>query len=357
MTRSPRSTPAPPPPLMVFIGRFQPLHRAHLAVVRHALTLAPHLCVVIGSTGGPRSHRNPFTYDERRHLLEACLTEAERRRVTTVAIPDHTYNDTAWIEAVQRGVGGVARALDGDAARIALIGHGKDRGTRYYLSLFPEWDAVRAPGSDPVSATPLRETYFAEGAGAWLDVQTELPEPVRDALRLFARSTAYAELRDEYAFVRDYRRQWAAAPYPPTFVTVDAVVVQSGHVLLVRRKGRPGRGLWALPGGFLDRDERVIDGVLRELREETALDVPPGVLRGSIVETRVFDDPHRSARGRTITHAALIHLRPSPDLPAVRAQESEVEAVRWVPLADLRDDRMFEDHGQIIRALVGLLVR
>jgi bifunctional NMN adenylyltransferase/nudix hydrolase len=80
--------------------------------------------------------------------------------------------------------------------------------------------------------------------------------------------------------IEKYKESWKAAPFPPTFVTVDAVVVQSGHVLLVKRKAMPGAGLWALPGGFLNQEETLLDGAIRELKEETKIKVPVPVLKG-----------------------------------------------------------------------------
>ena len=101
--------------------------------------------------------------------------------------------------------------------------------------------------------------------------QSRLPDPVRQQLAAYAESKEYAALRDEADFIAKYRGAWRTAPYPPTFVTVDAVVVQSGHVLLVERKAYPGKGLQALPGGFVRPDERLQDTCIRELREETRL--------------------------------------------------------------------------------------
>ena len=146
---------------------------------------------------------------------------------------------------------------------------------------------------------------------------------------------------------------WAAAPYPPTFVTVDAVVVQSGHVLLVERRSNPGAGLYALPGGFVNQTETLLDACLRELREETRLKVPAPVLKGSIKNRRIFDAPYRSARGRTITEAFYIELEPASTLPKVRGSDDARHAF-WQPLGQLDSLRMFEDHFFIIQALAGL---
>jgi len=129
------------------------------------------------------------------------------------------------------------------------------------------------------------------------------------------------------------------------------VVVQSGHILLVERKAHPGKGLMALPGGFLNPKEKLKDAVIRELREETRIKVPAPVLTGSIEKVEVFDDPYRSARGRTITHAYLIELS-GESLPKVKGGDDAAKAF-WVPFADIRPEMMFEDHYHIISAMVG----
>ena len=106
------------------------------------------------------------------------------------------------------------------------------------------------------------------------------------------------------------RRSWARAPYPPTFVTVDSVVIHSGHILLVRRRSHPGRGCGRCRAVLSIRTERIRDAAIRELREETRLKVPAPVLAGSIRSSVVFDHPHRSLRGRTITYV-LFELAPT----------------------------------------------
>ncbi len=221
-------------------------------------------------------------------------------------------------------------------ATIGLIGHGKDH-TSYYLKLFPQWGVpIDVPEylQRPV-LHPHPQQLFLQPRGQ-LSQGRRRPQAGRPAA---GPSAAHAGARlpgapsrrrrrsatsgEEYEFVLQYRAQWAVpkVPYPVTFVTVDACVVTAGSVLLVRRKGRPGKGLWALPGGFLDQAETVVDGMLRELREETKIAVPPGMLRGSIVTQRVFDDPNRSSRGRTITHGFLIHLKNETALPGLRSRK------------------------------------
>lgn len=342
---------------LVFIGRFQPFHQGHLSVVTQGLARADKLIVLLGSAFQPPSTRNPWNVEEREQMLRACLAPDDNRRVITAPLMDAPYNDDAWVRNVQATVQGLVTAHFAQPHRkpnIGLIGHNKDH-TSYYLKLFPQWGSVGADNVENLSSTPLREAFLQDNAGnAWLDLADAraLPDPVRSQLRRFASTDAFNEIAAEAAFVRQYRKAWDAAPYTPMFITVDAVVVQSGHILLIERKARPGKGLFALPGGFLDAHERVLDACLRELREETRLKVPAPVLKGSVRKQEVFDDPYRSARGRTVTHAFLIELEPAAELPRVRGGD-DAKSAFWLPLAELDPLKLFEDHYYIIQKMLG----
>lgn len=337
--------------LAVFIGRFEPFHIAHKAVVDEALRKANKVAIIIGSANTPRSHRNPFTYAERERMIRDAYP-AGSDRIIAVPLEDTIYNDEKWVKDVQAAVLDAFTKAYGawhPLAKIALIGHSKDNSS-FYLKLFPQWKSIGVPNVDGISATAIREDYFERG-----NVRRDmLPDSTFDFLMGFSGTEDYTNIKDEYEFVAKYKKQWADSPFPPTFVTVDAVVVQSGHVLLVQRGARPGKGLWALPGGFLDQNERIEDAVLRELREETRIKVPLPVLKGSIVASRVFDDPHRSSRGRTITHAYLIHLPADIELPRVKGSDDAAKA-RWVPLAEVKRNMMYEDHKDVIDAMTALL--
>ena len=139
----------------------------------------------------------------------------------------------------------------------------------------------------------------------------------------------------------------------PVFVTTDAVLVHSGHILLVRRGRRPGKDLWALPGGFVDQEETIYESCLRELREETGMQIPAPALRAALEGQRVFDAPHRSQRGRTITHAFFFHF-PEGELPPILGGDDAAEA-KWLRLARVpqMQSQMFEDHFHIVDWFLG----
>ncbi|SDH33028.1 bifunctional nicotinamide-nucleotide adenylyltransferase/Nudix hydroxylase [Paraburkholderia phenazinium] len=335
---------------LIFIGRFQPLHRGHLEVLRRALSLATQVCVLIGSTDRPRTVKDPFSFDERRQMITSVLAEEERERVAIAAVQDSTYNDGDWVRWVQDAV--AAELGDTAGKKIGLIGHEKDSSS-YYLRMFPQWELVDVDASEDISATEIRDQFFAERSNSF--VSWAVPAPVFDWLEQFRTRPEFLQLKSEAEFIAGYKKAWAAAPYPVTFVTVDALVVHSGHILLVRRRSEPGRGLWALPGGFVNQDERLEVACLRELREETGLKLPEPVMRGSLKDRQVFDHPQRSARGRTITHAFLFHF-PVGDLPRVKGSD-DADKARWVPLnvfAQMRNV-MFEDHFDIAYHFLGKL--
>jgi bifunctional NMN adenylyltransferase/nudix hydrolase len=181
-----------------------------------------------------------------------------------------------------------------------------------------------------------------------------LPKSTNDFLERFKVTEEYAALQREYKFITNYKKAWESAPYPPIFVTVDSVVVQSGHILLIERKAEPGKGLFALPGGFVNQKERLLDAAVRELREETKLKVPMPVIKGSQVKKEVFDLPDRSLRGRTITIAFLFKLAETGVLPEVKGGDDAKRAM-WVPLSQVQNmrEQLFEDHFHIIESMVG----
>lgn len=127
-------------------------------------------------------------------------------------------------------------------------------------------------------------------------------------------------------------------------LTTDAVWIRRGRVLLVRRGRPPFRGSWALPGGFVEREETVEQAVARELREETGL-------RGEAVGlVGVYSGPDRDPRKPTTTVAFFVRGRAGPP----RAGDDAAGAA-WVPL-DLARPLAF-DHGEILADALRLLRR
>jgi bifunctional NMN adenylyltransferase/nudix hydrolase len=331
---------------LVLIGRFQPLHNAHLEIIKRATALTDQLVIIAGSAAQPRTYKNPFTSFERERMIKAAAGSLALSIHVEPNI-DTIYNDQAWAARVQ-GIVSKYRALDG---KVGIIGHKKDESS-FYLDMFPQWEYENVEKIEPLSAVNIRDLYFRRDVNMRF-IQGVVPATTFDFLMKFKETDDYEQIIKEREFVEGYKRQYASLPYAPVFVTTDAVVICSGHVLMIKRRSEPGRGLWALPGGFLnaETDVSVEACALRELKEETGIKVPVPVLKGSIVANKVFDAIGRSTRGRTVTHAFKIVL-PDGELPKVKGAD-DAEKARWVPIGELDSAVCYEDHFEIIQHFVG----
>ncbi len=133
--------------------------------------------------------------------------------------------------------------------------------------------------------------------------------------------------------------------HPPFSVTVDIVVltIRDGALsaLVVRRGGEPFAGRWALPGGFVDVDESLVEAAVRELEEETATRAEVTRLE----QLASYGDPGRDPRGRVVSVAWLAVLPQGAD---PTAGDDAVEA-EWRPVEELlAGEALAFDHGRIL---------
>lgn len=332
---------------LIFIGRFQPFHNAHLAVVKQALAQAHSVIILCGSADMARNLRNPWTVAEREDMIRSVFSAQDNARIIIRPIHDVPYNDSAWINNVEQAVNSASHTAD---ASIGIIGHLKDQSS-YYLNIFPQWQWLSVANIANINATAIRQQYLRLAPDETL-ATTHLPPSVHQWLSRFRHSQDYAQLHAEQRYIDDYQRQWQNAPFAPIFVTTDALITHRDSLLLIERKHLPGKGLWALPGGFIERDERLLSSCLRELQEETNLALDNDTLRQALRRRQVYDDPQRSARGRTITHVFHFDLPSNLAPPSINAADDAARAF-WQPLNQLPRQQFFEDHYDIINDMLG----
>ena len=331
-----------------------------------ALEQSELVLIVCGSAFQPRSERNPWTLAEREQMIRNSLTEADNKRLLVLGFADNLYADDLWFEHLAKQINTKTQDrphLHEGEARWGLV-HGDSNTNAKYFQRFPNWQPIRAQDTHPICGTKLRELMFSSRELMFSSEATSsegkenerlashLPESVANWLRAdFFTSKAFSQLCKEHDFVRNYRAGWDLAPYPPNFVTCDALVEQNNHILIIERDRCPGEGLWALPGGFVDPSEPIYNACLRELEEETGLEIPAAQLSKSLQGEQYFDAPHRSARGRTITHVFHFKLPKSKQLTPIVAGD-DARSAFWVPLTELTSEQFFEDHFSIIRSIL-----
>ncbi|MDQ2136952.1 NUDIX domain-containing protein [Alcaligenaceae bacterium B3P038] len=371
----------------IYIGRFQPPTQADFAALRRmAARGAGGIVVLAGSHQAP-SPRQPFDWPTVAALLAQGLTTEEQAALSVLPLRDED-TDSLWRAALQRtladldlwhddsrpvlttaseiatlhDIGKLAVALHADLVPVAtdsVATEGASNATGVAIDVASE--ASTQAAAEPLTEAALRDLLFdadpQEGtAPATLPdaVAAAVPAPLHVQLTHWMQTPAFAAIAEEWRVLRGYREAWSVAPYPPIFVTVDTVVHCAGRVLLVERGQHPGKGLYAVPGGFLEPSETVFEAAVRELCEETGLTLDMDAVDAIYRGVAVFDRPDRSQRGRTVTHAHYFDLGDGP-LPQVEGADDAL-AAHWTPIADLAGhaDRFLDDHYLILEHFLAL---
>ena len=133
--------------------------------------------------------------------------------------------------------------------------------------------------------------------------------------------------------------------YPRPAVTADCIVITreaDPKVLLIQRSDEPFKGGWAFPGGFMNIDETTEQCAIRELEEETGLQV------SKIQQIGAYSKVDRDPRGRTVTVAYLAIV----DEPITVTGLDDAAKAEWWPLSSL--PILAFDHDEIISDAIAI---
>lgn len=361
--------------LGVLIGRMQPPHVGHIDLLNKMLEHCDHVLVLLGSSKRSRDTKNPFRWQKRAWMATRLFQEqyAVRPRVTETPVfirtefnnqyvmfqplRDYPYSNTRWQFQVQKMV--TEFAEDIGAQEIVLYGNKKDESS-WYLDLFPRWEHRQIPFFKPqgkvLNASDVRNDILRGGRP--MDHEALIGGHGVNSLMAWKHSAEGRRLCEEAQWIDNFKEPYAALPYPPVFQTVDTVITWRGLVLLGKRRGNPGKGLWALPGGYVNANEWIEVAAFRELGEEARTKVYLATRNGRkrlhfdptwTKNRKTYDYPGRSQRGRIIT--TRFHIQIPDHLEVQHEAADDLQRTQFFPIHDVlerMDYEIFEDHQQII---------
>lgn len=322
-------TNTPKPIVGALMLRAQPLHSGHKDLIRKARKKCDTLLLLIGSANSPRTIRNPFTYQERE--IQICrfleFEFPQDKNFVVYPLNDYRYSDSQWMSDVEMILS------EYPEHEPVIFGHMKEGNE--YLKWFKQFRYENVDSDHDIAATGIREHWFNT-----------------------ARHNFDPSVLEDYDYFEKEKLLFGNYPFPETlsFNCADVILECSGHVLLIQRGRPPGKGTWAFPGGFKERNETFLGAGLRELEEETNVRVSRKVLEGSIVSQRLFDSPNRGMGIPRITLAIHIRVQPDADGSLPRANGGDDAMLcKWVPIKQaLNDMALFDDHSDILSEMTGV---
>lgn len=331
----------------VLVGRFAPFHNGHLYTLRRACQKYDKVLVLVGSANTAINPKTPWTAQERQAMVMDAGFEHFLPNLEVHTIDDYPLDDLLWAYEARDKIRDIFKEDD-----LTILGSPKDKHTEHYLDLLASLcghnrDFVpSAVSSKFPSGTDIRDLLYSGSADAPLLIQSLVPYSIWDKyLSGFNDSLLASKMAVWRNDAKRANEMYRAGWYDPIFVTTDAVVIHKDQLLLVKRGGNQGRGLWALPGGFLEPGLTLLENIKKEIREETGLKIDYFTENHNPL---VIDTVGRSLRGRTITHVFKAYSLTDQ----LDAGDDAVEA-QFFPIPELPPStQWFEDHYHIAMKVI-----
>ena len=372
----------------VYIGRFQPFHKGHKAIVDLTVKMmkpGDTFTIIIGSADQQETERNPLSASQRKEMLS---TELEGYPVTILTINDSPYNYDLWIERLCAKMLGFKSATHEDFlekqedfikgfSNICIVGMENveeyiDRITKYYTyaptehfnlginsHVFSELDTQAS-----VHGSSIRTLACSEDRDHLENFYSVIKDLVDEKVLAYLKTVNFPLIvYNAYIKGMDYAKL-TGCKYNSCFMTVDNIVFDKflDQVLLIKRKDN---GKLAIPGGFAEPYMNMKDNALRELEEETSITAK--MLKDAFVkidelEPTLIDAPYRDPRSsHKCNFVSAVYVWQSKVdalknfIPYVKAGDDAVDTV-WLSKEECEDLpawRFHADHKKIICKLLG----
>ena len=372
----------------VYIGRFQPFHKGHKAIVDLTVKMmkpGDTFTIIIGSADQQETERNPLSASQRKEMLS---TELEGYPVTILTINDSPYNYDLWIERLCAKMLGFKSATHDDFlekqedfikgfSNICIVGMENveeyiDRITKYYTyaptehfnlginsHIFSELDTQTS-----VHGSSIRAFIRANDGRCPRRFYSDIKDFVSEKVLAYLKTVNFPLIvYNAYTKGINYAES-TGCKYNYCFMTVDNIVFDKflDQVLLIKRKDN---GKLAIPGGFAEPYMNMKDNALRELEEETSITAK--MLKDAFVkidelEPTLIDAPYRDPRSsHKCNFVSAVYVWQSKVdalknfIPYIKAGDDAVDTV-WLSKEECEDLpawRFHADHKKIICKLLG----
>lgn len=359
----------------VYNGRFQFPTIAHRSIIEYGLKNFDSLILVIGSAETAPTEENPWSYMERLAVFTSIFQNmgyhqtnksgdfysySTGKNIIVRPLKDF-YEDSNWVKALNELVTLETKPDD----VIHVINPSKDSGN-YWLAYLSNWKYSPSKIVSDISASTSRRRFFMNQVNY---VENLCLETVRFCHE-WKNTTECARIRNEFNFHEQIREQerkrlqnniiakqtgnLSEVRYKTTYVTGDCAIIQKHNgvpkIVLITRKNIPGVGQLAIPGGYFepDSDNSEYDTAVREAREEIAPSLTDEEFAKYAIATQIrFGDITRSLRGRILTMLQVFYI-PENILISLTPEKSEVSNLGWYSMADVKQNKCFEDHFYMI---------
>ena len=372
----------------VYIGRFQPFHKGHKAIVDLTVKMmkpGDTFTIIIGSADQQETERNPLSASQRKEMLSI---ELEGYPVTISTINDSPYNYDLWIEHLCAKMLGFKSATHDDFlekqedfikgfSNICIVGMENveeyiNRITKYYTyaptehfnlginsHIFSELDTQTS-----VHGSSIRAFIRADDGRCPKRFYSDIKDFVSEKVLAYLKTVNFP-LIVYNAYIKGINyAESTGCKYNSCFMTVDNIVFDKflDQVLLIKRKDN---GKLAIPGGFAEPYMNMKDNALRELEEETSITAK--MLKDAFVkidelEPTLIDAPYRDPRSsHKCNFVSAVYVWQSKVdalknfIPYIKAGDDAVDTV-WLSKEECEDLpawRFHADHKKIICKLLG----
>jgi cytidyltransferase-like protein len=313
----------------LWIGRYQTFHNGHINGAKQIEESGiEKLIIGIGSAQEKNTLKNPFTFEERKKMVQLALEDELTIPFEIFAVPD-TNTDESWTQYILDNIPKSKKKEQNNLNQKNIswsdyiienknIDVGFDTvysGNPHVKNCFKNYNVQSLDENRvPLSAGTIRQKI-----GTNENINNEVPQKVINYLQEI-------NARDRLKILMPKPRN----PFP----TADGIVKYNGKIVLIERENTPFG--WALPGGFMEYGDSGEQTAIKEVKEETGLEFKVEKFLGE------YSRPDRDPRQHNLS---LVYI--GNGTGKLEAQDDAKDSMLVTPYQAIRMDLAF-DHKEII---------